>query len=109
MLPATTPGVTASCDATSRSLASREMRLATISTIWQNLPASSDSRSGLRGTLGSEFFAYDSGSLHHRTQFRKRDFLRKMQAAAIGQDEDSLGRNELQRFANTLGNDFRRL
>jgi hypothetical protein len=51
MLPATTPGVTANCEATSRSRASREIALATISTTWQNLPVSSDYRSGLRGML----------------------------------------------------------
>src|SRR5215510_1799166 len=106
MLPATTPGVTASWDATSRSRASREMRLATISTTWQKRPDWSDSRSGLRGTLSSEFFTYDLRPLHHRTQLRECHFLRKVQATAIGQNEDALGRHELKGFANPFRDDL---
>src|SRR5262245_8525282 len=107
MLPATTPGVTARCAAISRRRASREMALATISTMWQKRPAWSDSRSGLRGTLPSEFFADELRSLNHRSQLGGRDILRKMQAAAIRQNEDALGRHELQSFANAFGNDLR--
>src|SRR6266446_6579957 len=107
MLPATTPGMAARWEATSRSRASREMRLATISTMWQKRPASSDSRNGLRGTLSSDLFANDPGSGHHCTQFCECHLLRQMQAAAIGQNEHALGGYELQRFADAFGNDFR--
>src|SRR6058998_1425037 len=100
MLPATTPGVTASCEATSRSRASREMRLATISTTWQKRPAASDSRNGLRATLSSDLFANDLGSSHHCPQFCERHLLGQVQAAAIGQNEHALGGYELQRFAD---------
>src|SRR5262245_28279470 len=107
MLPATTPGVIASWDATSRSRASREIRLATISTTWQKRPASNDSRNGLRATSSSEFFSHDLRSLHHCPQFCECHFLRKMQAAAIGQDEDPLRRYEFQGFPNTFRHDLR--
>src|SRR5215468_6808574 len=107
MLPATTPGVVASWDATSRSRASREMRLATISTTWQKRPASSDSRSGLRGTLSSQLFPYDLRSLNHCPQFCECDFLRQMQQATIRQCEDPFGWDEFQCFADTFRNDIR--
>src|SRR5437899_6171324 len=84
------------------------MRLATISTTWQNRPACKDSRSGLRGTSASELFAKDLRSLHHRLQFCKSHFLRQVQATAIGKNMDALGRHKLKSFAQPLGNNFRR-
>src|SRR5437867_2629347 len=83
------------------------MRLATISTIWQNRRACNDSRNGLRGTSSPELSANDLRSLDHRLEFRKGDFLRQVQATAIGENVDTFGRYELQSFANALGNDFR--
>src|SRR5262245_6945582 len=109
MLPATTPGVTASCEATSRRRASREIRLATISTTWQKRPASSDSLSGFRGTSSSELVPYDLGSLDHGTQLGEGHFLGKVQAATIRQNKNTFCRNKFQGLANTLGNDFRSL
>src|SRR5207237_6598324 len=84
------------------------MRLATISTTWQNRPACKDSRSGLRGTSYPELFTKDLRSLHHRLQFCKSHFLRQVQATAIGKNMDALGRYELQSFAKPLGNNLRR-
>src|SRR5438105_3429066 len=107
MPPATTPGIIARSEAIFKSPASREIRLATISTTWQNRPLCSDSRSGLRATLPSELFSDDPGALHHGTQFGECNFLRKVEAAAIGQNEDALGRNKFESFANTLGDDLR--
>src|SRR5215475_9676856 len=107
MPPATTSCVIAKLEATSRSRASREIRLATISTTWQKRPACRDSRSGLRGTLPSEFFANDLRSLHHRAQLCESHFLREVQQTAVGQHNNSLGRNELQSFAQPLCNDVR--
>src|SRR5262249_26577606 len=109
MLPATTPGVIASWDATSSSRASREMRLATISTTWQKRPVSNDSRNGLRGTSSSEFFSYDLRSLDHCPQFCECNFLRKMQAPTIGQNEHPLRGYEFQSFPNSFCHDLRRL
>src|SRR5262249_44321639 len=85
------------------------MRLATISTTWQNRPASNESRNGLRAASSSEFFSYDLRPLDHRPQFRERHFLRKMQAATIGQNEHPLRGHEFQSFANTLCHDLRSL
>src|SRR5262249_2854075 len=99
----------ASWDATSRSRASREMRLATISTTWQKRPASNESRNGLRGTSSSEFFSYDLRSLHHCPQFCERNFLRKMQAATIGQNEHPLRRYEFQGITNSFRHALRLL
>src|SRR5438105_6347625 len=83
------------------------MRLATISTTWQNRRDCNASRNGLRATSSSELFANDLGALNHGLEFREGHFLRQMQATAIREDVDTFGGYELQSLANALGNDFR--
>ena len=59
--------------------------------------------------LRSEFFADDSCALHHRAQLCERDFLWKVQAATVRQNEDTIRGDKLQRLANAFGDNVRGL
>src|SRR5713226_7003765 len=109
MLPPAISGMLARSEADCSKRASRVLRLATNSTMWQNWPLASASRTGLNAMLFPQFFSDQFRSSHHGLELRKSHISRQVEAATIGQDEETLRGHHLKGFVNMLGHDGGRL
>ena len=90
MLPATISGIVASFEAISSTCASRFRPDATSSTMTENGRAPSASASGL--IIAPSSSRTMPRALGHRAQLAERDVARQVHAAAVGVDDQPLGR-----------------
>src|SRR5215510_9353829 len=57
----------------------------------------------------AEFLSDGARPLDHRTQLAERDVTRQTHEAAVGRDDETLDRNDLERPADPIGHEPRRL
>ena len=107
MLPATMSGMVARFEAISSTCASRFSPEATSSTMIENgrVAIASASVDHHRGRL----LAHLARALRHRPQLAEGDVARQVHAAAVGIDHQPLGGNDVERPADAIGDDARRL